>query len=145
MAAFKLLGSTDAPWRKLLPGVIVAGILWEILQVLGTIYIHHFSQSSNTYGTFAVVIGVLAWLHLGAQMTIYSAEINVVLDRKLWPRSLFGPPDMPADEQTLTALAKVEERSDSQRVDVRFDGNGDGEPPAADSSGAPGPGRTAES
>jgi hypothetical protein len=60
------------------------------------------------------------WLHLGAQLTLYAAEINVVLKRKLWPRSLFGPPEAAADQKTLTALAKVEERSDEQQVDVEF-------------------------
>ena len=35
-------------------------------------------------------------------------EVFVVVHRKLWPRSLFGPPTEPADQETLTALAKVE-------------------------------------
>jgi hypothetical protein len=66
------------------------------------------------------VIALLVWLHLGAQLTLYSAELNVVISRKLWPRSLFGPPAAPADEKTLTALAKVEERHDSEQVEVEF-------------------------
>jgi hypothetical protein len=53
-------------------------------------------------------------------VTLYAAEINVVIARKLWPRSLIGPPGAPADEQTLEALAKVEERSEGERVDVHF-------------------------
>jgi hypothetical protein len=66
----------------------------------------------------------MVWLHLGAQLTVYAAEINVVVARKLWPRSLFGDPDQPADQKTLRALAKVEERSPVEQVDVQF------EPPA---------------
>jgi YihY family inner membrane protein len=128
LVSFKLLCSAENSFRTLLPGAILAGVLWEILQVLGGIYIGHIKHSNNAYGTFALVLGVLAWLHLGAQITIYSAEINVVLKRRLWPRSLFGPPESPADEQTLTALAKVEERSDNQTVDVSFD---DGRRPEA--------------
>jgi hypothetical protein len=53
-------------------------------------------------------------------MTLYAAEINVVVTRKLYPRSLFGPPEGPADEETLRALAKVEERHEREQVDVRF-------------------------
>ena len=75
----------------------------------------------RTYASFAFVIGLLVWLHLGAQITLYAAEINVVLQRKLWPRSLFGPPVEPADQETLTALAKVEERHDDEQVEVQFD------------------------
>jgi uncharacterized BrkB/YihY/UPF0761 family membrane protein len=66
------------------------------------------------------VIALLVWLHLGAQMTLYAAEVNVVVARNLWPRSLLGPPAAPADEETLRALAKVEERHDIEKVDVEF-------------------------
>jgi hypothetical protein len=76
------------------------------------------------------VIALLVWLHLGAQLTLYSAEINVVVTRKLWPRSLFGPPDAPADRRTLRALAKVEERSEEQKVDVEFTTSTPAEPQA---------------
>jgi len=76
---------------------------------------------SGTYGTFAVVIALLVWLHLGAQMTIYAAELNVVLERKLYPRSLIGPPDEPADQAALTALAEAEERNEIEHIAVSFD------------------------
>ena len=77
-------------------------------------------HSTSTYGVFGLVIALLIWLHLGAQMTLYAAELNVVLARRLWPRSLLGPPTVPADEATLTALAKVEERHDTEQVEVEF-------------------------
>ena len=93
----------------------------EILQLVGGIYVTHvITHARETYGVFATVMGLLVWLHLLAQMTLYSAEINVVVVRKLWPRSLLGPPDIPADQETLRALAKVEERHDDEQVDVRF-------------------------
>jgi hypothetical protein len=77
-------------------------------------------HSTSTYGVFGRVIALLIWLHLGAQMTLYAAELNVVLARRLWPRTLLGPPTVPADEETLTALAKVEERHDTEQVKVEF-------------------------
>ncbi len=120
-AAFRLMTANDVPSRDLRTGVIVAGIFWEILQVVGGYYIGHvFKHSSSAYGTFGLVIALLVFLHLGAQMTLYAAEVNVVLSRKLWPRSMFGPPTEPADKAALTALAKVEERSDEQQVGVEF-------------------------
>ena len=96
-------------------------MFWEILQVVGGIYINHvYRHASATNSQFALVIALLVWLHLGAQMTMYAAEINVVLARRLWPRSLIGPPDGAADEETLSALAKVEERHETEQVDVHF-------------------------
>ena len=69
-----------------------------------------------------------------AKATIYAAETNAVVARKLWPRSLIGPPASRADEETLVALAKVEERSDHEQIEVEFTPPGtDGpEPQAAD-------------
>jgi membrane protein len=122
LAAFKLMTSAEVPTRRLMPGVYFAAVGWEILQVVGGFYIGHVEKHwTGTYASIGFVIGLLVWLHLGSQMTLYASEINVVLARKLWPRSMFGAPDAPADEQTLTALAKVEERHDTEQIEVTFD------------------------
>jgi inner membrane protein YhjD len=119
--AFRFMTAKDVPSRDLRAGVITAGILWEILQLIGGYYIGHvLKKSTGTYAEFGLVIALLVWLHLGAQMTLYAAEVNVVVNRKLWPRSLFGPPTKPADQEALTALAKVEERSPEEQIDVEF-------------------------
>jgi membrane protein len=122
LAAFRLMTARSVATRCLWVGVILAGCFWTILQVVGGIYIGHvFKHTSSTYGVFGLVIALLVWLHLGAQMTLYAAEINVVVTRGLWPRSLLGPPAVPADHETLTALAKVEERHDEEKIDVSFE------------------------
>ncbi len=120
-AAFRLMTNAAIATRQLLPGVVVAAILWTIMQALGGYYIGHvLKRTQDAYAQFGFVIALLIWLHLGAQMTIFSAEINTVLARKLWPRSFFGPPRADADQAALTALAKVEERSEAQKIDVEF-------------------------
>jgi membrane protein len=119
--AFRLLTAPSIPTRSLWLGVVIGGVLWEILQVAGGLYVGHvIRRASNTYGTFATVIGLLAWLHLGANANLIAAEANVVVARRLWPRSLIGPPTEPADEETLAALAKVEERSEHESIEVEF-------------------------
>jgi membrane protein len=121
VAAFRFLTAATIPNRCLWLGAGVGAVFLEILQLVGGIYVNHvLGHASNTYGTFATVIGLLVWLHLIAQMTLYAAEINVVVVRKLWPRSLLGPPEEPADQETLRALAKVEERHDVEQVNVHF-------------------------
>jgi membrane protein len=121
-AAFRAMTASSIPSRDLRTGVLVAGVLWTILQSLAGFYIGHVlnKETGEVGKTFGLVIALLVWLHLGAQITLYATEINVVLTRRLWPRSLFGPPDEPADKRTLRALAKVEERSQEQKVDVEF-------------------------
>jgi membrane protein len=121
-AAFRLMTAPAIPSRDLRVGVIVAGVVWTILQALGGYYIGHVLKHQSDAGkTFGLVIALLVWLHLGAMLLIYAAEINVVVTRRLWPRSLFGPPVAAADKRTLRALAKVEERSQEQHVDVEFE------------------------
>jgi YihY family inner membrane protein len=92
LAAFRFLCSEPPKWRELLPGAVVAAFLWEALQVVGGIYINHIKHTDSAYGTFALVLGILAWLHLGAQMTVYCAEFNTVLAKRAWPRALLGGP-----------------------------------------------------
>ncbi len=119
-AVFRLLTDNSITTRELRPGIITAAVLWEVLQAVGGIYVGHaLKGAGQTYGTFATVIGLLVWLYLGARVLVYSAEINTVLTRELWPRSIMDPPT-PADRRVRAALAKVEERDDKQTVDVSF-------------------------
>jgi membrane protein len=122
VAAFRSLTSRSIPTRCLWLGAAVGAVFLTILSLVGGIYVKHvISHASNTYGTFATVIGLLVWLHLIAQLTMYAAEINTVIVRRLWPRSLLGPPDAPADRETFRALAKMEERHENESVEVRFE------------------------
>jgi membrane protein len=123
MTAFKLLTAVEVPWRDLLPGVVVAAIFWQLLQHLGGFYIdHELKHTGPLYGVFALVLGLLAWLYLGAQLTMFAAEINVVRVRKLWPRSFFSNPLLEADRRAMTSSAEVEERVHEENVEVSFDG-----------------------
>lgn len=104
MTAFKLLTAVDVTWRELLPGVIVAAVFWQLLQHLGGFYVdHELKRTGPLYGVFALVLGLLAWLYLGAQLTILAAEINVVRVRRLWPRSFFSDPPRDDPESTCAS------------------------------------------
>ena len=130
-AAFRLMSDSAIPHRDLRWGTVVASLLWTFLQSIAAVYLHH--ASSSSYGVFAAVIPLIIWLHLGGQVFMYSAEVNSVVSRRLWPRSFFGDPTEPADKRARRALAKVEERSHTTSVDVSFDPAGDqpaAEPPA---------------
>jgi membrane protein len=123
MTAFKLLTAVEVSWRDLLPGVIVAAVFWQLLQHLGGYYVdHELKRTGPLYGVFALVLGLLALLYAGAQLTMFAAEINVVRRRRLWPRSFFSDPLLAADERALTSSAEVEERVEEENVEVTFDG-----------------------
>src|ERR1700730_13356272 len=122
LLAFKLLTAADVGWRDLLAGAVIAAVGWQLLQYFGGYYVNHeLKRTGPLYGVFALVLGLLAWLYIGAQLTIFAAEVNVVRARRLWPRSLFGEPLGEADRRTLTSLAEAEERVPDEDVTVRFD------------------------
>jgi membrane protein len=121
MTAFKLLTTAEVSWRELLPGVVLAAVFWQLLQHVGGFYVEHeLKRTGPLYGIFAVVLGLLAWLYLGAQLTIVAAEVNVVRVRRLWPRSFFSEPLRDADKRALSSSAEVEERVEQESVDVSF-------------------------
>jgi YihY family inner membrane protein len=121
--AVLLRSSTSAriSWTDVLPGAAIAGMVWTLLQAVGVYLVdRHIRGATNAFGTFAVVIGLLTWLYLGAQLTVIAAEVNVVRCRGLWPRSLMSPAIRPEDEETLSLQARQEEAASSERVSVQF-------------------------
>ena len=120
-AAFRFLSPDEIPTRNLLTGVLFAAVLWQILQHIGGYYVSHVVRhAQETSGLFAFVLGLLAWLYLGGQVTLIAAEINVVRARKLWPRS-FTAPLLDADRRALTSSAETEERVQQENVEVTFE------------------------
>jgi membrane protein len=125
LAIFRVLTSHNPSWRDVLPGALVAGVAWEVLQLAGGYIVdRQLRHASSTYGVFAIVIGLLSWLYLGASVTLLSAEINVIRKRRLWPRSLSFISEQPltqGDEHALRQRAGVEERRADEDVSVEFD------------------------
>ena len=131
LLAFKVLTRHGIDWRELLPGAAVAGVVFLVLQSVGGWYISRtLSRATPLYGTFAVVLGLLTWLYLQAQLTMLAAELNVVLARRLYPRSVIGTEleDLTgADERALASYAAIQRRHPNQQVSVTFEATEDDE------------------
>jgi YihY family inner membrane protein len=123
LAAFRTLTPKQIETRWLLPGVVVGGVAWTILQAAGTYVVgHDLKGSSALYGLFGLVLGLVAWIYLGAEITIYSAEINTVLHERLWPRGLVHPPLTEADQRSLAFQVTEYQQRPEQEVVTRFRG-----------------------
>jgi YihY family inner membrane protein len=131
IGAFRVLTPKGVPTHDLVPGAITGGICWTALQALGTYLVHHFLHSASVYGVFATVLGLLAWIGLATEVTVYSAEINVVLSRRLWPRSIVQPPLTEADRTSMALQALQNQRRREQHVEVTFDDRNPGDQPAS--------------
>ncbi len=90
-AGFTVLLSADQRGRSMWRGALVAGLGWTVLQFADTLLVNHELRHYRTlYGTFATVIVLVWWIGLGTMVTAFAAEFDVVVQRKLWPRSLRG-------------------------------------------------------
>jgi YihY family inner membrane protein len=117
--AYRVLTAADVGWRDVWPGALVAALGWEVLQAVGGRLVQHqIKGMSQTYGFFAIVLGLLAWIFLLARVFLYAAEVNVVRKERLWPRALAPPPLTEADHRAYEKYAETEERRPGEDVRV---------------------------
>jgi uncharacterized BrkB/YihY/UPF0761 family membrane protein len=133
VVAFKVLTARPLTIRQTRAGAIAAAVIWQALQLAGALLLgHKLKGATATYGLFALVLGLLAWIYLGAITTVICAEYNAVHARRLWPRSLLTPFTdnvelTPADQRAYTSYARTERHKSFENIDVSF-----GKPPHPD-------------
>ena len=126
--AFRLGTAREVGWRQQWIGAVIAGVIWQILQAVGSYFIsHQLAHASPVYGTFAIVIGLIAWLYLQAQLTLYAVQVSVVRAYRLWPRSIAPPPYTEQDRRAYHLYAQVEKRVKDEEIVVGVGGEDDRE------------------
>jgi YihY family inner membrane protein len=121
LGAFRVLTPKQISTRSLFPGVVIGGTAWTILQAVGGYVVgHDLKGSSALYGFFGLVLGLIAWIYLGVEVTLYSAEVNTVLFHRLWPRGMVQPPLTEADQRSLALQVTQNQRRPEQEVITRF-------------------------
>lgn len=116
---FRIATAKEVPGRNLRLSAILAATSWEVLQLIAGYFISHQLKSNSAYGAFGIVLGLLAWLYLQAQITLYVIEFDVVRTRRLWPRSLAPPPLTPADLKAYEMYAQASQRLPGLAIEVR--------------------------
>ena len=92
MAILRLSLPKTTHVRRLFGGALTMAIALSVLQIAGGFIVtHDLKHYTNAYtALFATTLGLLAWIFLEAQILLYSIEITVVVDKKLWPVRLAG-------------------------------------------------------
>lgn len=127
--AYQLLTAVDLKIRNVITGGVLSATVWQALQLLAGPFVSQRVESAGAlYGTFAVVLAALAWIYIQALALMLSAEINVVLSRRLWPRALLTPftDDVEltdADRRVYSAHASAATFKGFERVTTEFDGH----------------------
>jgi membrane protein len=127
--AFRIATAAEIATRDLRLSAILAAIAWQVLQLVGGYLVGHQLATRSAYGAFALVLGLLAWFYLQAQITLYLTELNVVRVRRLWPRSLAPPPLTDADLRSYQLRATAGQLRPELEIEVREI------PPAASGAG----------
>ncbi len=108
--AFRLATAAVISWTQLRLAAVLSAGSWQVLQLLGSYVIGHTLRHAGAlYGFFGVVLGLLAWLYLQAQVTIYAVEACTVREWRLWPRGLAKPPTA-ADREASRRYTRASER-----------------------------------
>jgi membrane protein len=106
LAAFRILTVREVTIRDILPGGILAGVAFFVLQEISAFIIsRHLKGAQSTYGHFATVITILWWFYLQSVITLLGAQLNVVLKDRLYPRAMMKGPQTEADHRVLQAYA----------------------------------------
>lgn len=68
------------PWRWLLPGAIVAPVLWVIASSALTFALREFPAFGAAYGALASVVALLLWLYVTALVFLLGGALNAELE-----------------------------------------------------------------
>lgn len=137
LLAFRALTARPVSVRDVLPGAVLTALAFQVLLSTGAFFVRTgLLGSSQVYGLFGIVLGLLAWIYLEAVIVVLAAELNAVLARRLWPRSLLTPfvedVDLTrADIRSYTSYADAQKYKESESITVEFD-----EPGGTDHRGA---------
>jgi YihY family inner membrane protein len=129
LLAFMVMTAVKLRYRDVVLGAALAAVFWQALQLVGSWYVgRELQHATQTYGFFGIVLVLLAWIYLGAQLFLLAAEINVVRRYRLWPRSITQPPLIEADRLVFERLARMEVRRPEVEVQIQFTPEADFEP-----------------
>jgi uncharacterized BrkB/YihY/UPF0761 family membrane protein len=81
------------------PGSITAGVAFSLLQYFGTGIVRRITDNAgDTYGQFALVLGLVTWLGFLAISALMSAELNAAIVRRAPGPTASTQPDRDVDQ-----------------------------------------------
>ncbi|MGW2637084.1 YihY/virulence factor BrkB family protein [Streptomyces sp. NPDC001348] len=138
LVSHQVLTHRRLPLRQVYGAALGGACAWQVLQWGGSYYVNHVLRGATaTYGMFGIVLGLLAWLYLGALVFLLTAEVSAVRTMRLWPRSLLTPFTdrvrlSPGDRRAYQTYAATEVFKGFEKVQVQF-----GRPPRPASEDRP--------
>lgn len=83
---------TTSRMRWITPGGLLAAFFWAVFSVGLSIYMSHFGDFNQTYGSLGAVVGLMFWLYASAFVVLLGAEVNASLELRTKHDTTTGPP-----------------------------------------------------
>lgn len=123
---FRLAAARRHHLGRAAPGAFTVAVLWLLLQEFGQFYTTQILAGTRGMdAAFGLVLGLIGIIYIASFMGVIGIEVNVVLARKLWPRSLrtlfVDRPDLTdADRRAYASYAQAQRHKTSEEVQVGF-------------------------
>ena len=78
---YKLAPYVKVRWRQVVPGALLAAMLFEIVKTAFLVYLDRVADFEAIYGSLSSIIVLLLWLYLSALILVFGAEYNIVRSR----------------------------------------------------------------
>lgn len=79
---YAVLPSTRVGWMEVLPGAIMASLVWEVAKNGFTVYLGSFASYNLVYGSLGAVIALLLWSYISGVIILLGAEFTVQFARR---------------------------------------------------------------
>ncbi|SDN34548.1 YihY/virulence factor BrkB family protein [Alkalicoccus daliensis] len=79
---YKVAPNMKIPFKKVLPGALIATVSWMLASFGFSLYISNFGNFSATYGGLGGIIILMLWFFLTGAILLLGAEINAIHYRK---------------------------------------------------------------
>ena len=79
---YRFAPSERIAWREVLPGALLAGLLFEAAKNVFVLYLSRFASFDLVYGSLASVIILLFWVYISGFILILGAEFGAALGRR---------------------------------------------------------------
>lgn len=88
----------DPKFRWVLPGAVIASLLWLGGSIAFSFYIENFANYGATFGSLATAAILMLWLYFSSMVFVGGAILNAELEFQTYPDTTIGP-DAPRGER----------------------------------------------
>jgi membrane protein len=78
---YRFVPNAKQRFRSVIPGAVLAVLLWATTSVGFSIYLATFANYGVTYGSLGAAVGLLFYMYLSASVVLFGAELNAAIYR----------------------------------------------------------------